>query len=48
MPAIKDKESGERRELIGKEKEAIANRIDEARIRRLRKLRIAENKAKAE
>ena len=47
MPAIKDKESGERRELTGKEKEVIANSIDEARIRRFRKLRIAENMAKA-
>ena len=48
MPAIKDKESGERRELTGKEKEMIANNIDEARSRRLRKLKIAESRAKAE
>ena len=48
MPAIKDKESGERRELTGREKEVIANNIDEARSRRLRKLKIAENRAKTE
>ena len=47
MPAIKDKESGERRELTGKEREVIANNIDEARSRRLRKLRIAENNGAA-
>ena len=48
MPAIKDKETGKRRELTGEEKERIVNNIDEARGRRLRKLKIAENKARAE
>ena len=48
MLAIKDKESGEKKELTGREKEMIANSIDEARSRRLRKLRIVENRARAE
>ena len=47
MPAIKDKETGERRELTRSEKDRIAANMDEARNRRLQKQRIAENKAKA-
>lgn len=48
MPAIKDKETGKRRELTREEKERTVNNKDEARGRRLRKLRIVENKAKTE
>ena len=48
MPAIKDKETGEQRELTSEEKERVMTNKDEARERRLRKLRISENKAKAE
>ena len=48
MPAIKDKVTGEQRELTREEKERIMTNKDDARGRRLRKLRTAENRAKAE
>ena len=48
MPAIRDKESGEQRELTRGEKERIMTNKDDARGRRLKKLRTAENRANAE
>ena len=46
--AIKDKESGQERELTRFEKERIIENREEARRRRLTKLRIKENKERAE